>query len=110
MTTSLSRFRVSRQFSRASMLLLILALSFATRAFIGQFMSHHLSDAQFFQPGTYTGFHDQAERMLDGKTPYFWLSSNVSIEDIQRCPGYSLWIALIYSAGGMRSAAAVQSI
>ena len=110
MRTSLSRLRIPKPFSRASILLLILLLSFTTRAFIGQFMSHHLADAQFFQPGTFAGFHDQAERMLDGRAPYFWLSEGDSIDDIQRCPGYSLWIALIYRVSGVRSAAAVQSV
>jgi hypothetical protein len=61
----------SKTYWRVLAVLLILFFAFAVRALTAQFMLPRLSDAQFFQPGSYAGFAGQAEKALDGHAPLF---------------------------------------
>jgi 4-amino-4-deoxy-L-arabinose transferase-like glycosyltransferase len=50
------------------------------------------------------------KRLWTATRPFFWLGEDDLKEIIQQCPGVSLWIAFIYGASGVRSAAIVQRV
>lgn len=100
----------ARRRRRLVFLLLILALSFSVRGLTAQFMRSHLTDAAWFQYGSYSIFDRQAQNILDGKASVFWIDDPAHTEAAVYPPGYSLWLALVYGLGGVRSAAAVQSV
>lgn len=91
-------------------LLCVLLLSFTVRALTAQFMSARLTDAGWFQSGTFAIFDTQARDYLDGRAPLFWIEEESHTERAVYPPGYSLWLALIYSTSGTRSASVVQSV
>jgi hypothetical protein len=88
----------------------MLLLSFAVRALTAQFMSAHLSDAGWFQMGTYAIFDKQARDILDGRAKAFWIEEGARTDAAVYPPGYTLWLALIYTVGGARSVGVVQRV
>lgn len=94
---------------RAFLLLCMLALSFSVRGLTAEFMRAHLRDAGWFQTGTYSIFDKQARDILDGRASMFWIDDPQRTQAAVYPPGYPLWLALIYSASGERSAYTVQN-
>jgi hypothetical protein len=95
---------------RALGLALVLMLSFSVRALTAQFMAAHLGDAGWFPWGIYAVFDRQAQNILDGRAPAFWIDDPSRTDAAIYPPGYPLWLALIYSLSGTRSVAVVQSV
>ena len=91
-------------------LLCVLLLSFSVRALTAQFMSARLTDAGWFQSGTYAIFDRQARDILDGAASVFWIDDPTRTEAAVYPPGYALWLALIYGVSGARSVYAVQGV
>jgi Dolichyl-phosphate-mannose-protein mannosyltransferase len=73
-------------------------------------MRGRLSDAAWFQYGSYKVFDDQAQDILDQKQSLFWISDSSRTDKIVYPPGYSLWLALVYKLTGSRSAVDVQDV
>jgi 4-amino-4-deoxy-L-arabinose transferase-like glycosyltransferase len=88
----------------------VLLLSFAVRALTAQFMGAHLSDAGWFQMGTYAIFDKQARDILDGRAGVFWLEEGARTDAAVYPPGYTLWLALVYAVGGAPSVSVVQRV
>lgn len=95
---------------RALLILSVLLLSFIVRGLTANFIRTHLSDPGWFQTGTYAIFDRQAQSILDGGSSIFWIDDPARTEAAVYPPGYPLWLALVYGAGGVRSAAAVQNV
>lgn len=95
--------------SRLLVLLVVLVLSFAVRGLTMRFVRDHLSDPGWFQSGTYSLFDRQAQNILDGKSPVFWIDDPSRTEAAVYAPGYPLWLAFIYKVTAERSAYVVQS-
>ena len=91
-------------------LLCVLLLSFTVRALTAQFMSARLTDAGWFQSGTFAIFDTQARDYLDGRASLFWIEDGAHTERAVYPPGYALWLALVYSTSGARSASVVQNV
>lgn len=91
-------------------LLFILALSFVVRGLTMRFISDHLSDPSWFQSGSYSIFDRQAQNILDGKTPVFWIDDPSKTDAAVYPPGYPLWLAVVYQITGDRSAVATQRV
>lgn len=105
-----SLFNVNARWQgRALMLLLILALAFAVRALNAQFIGARLTDASWFQWGSYAIFDRQAQNILDGKESFFWINDPSRTEAAIYPPGYPMWLALVYRLSGARSSLVVQS-
>ena len=88
---------------RAILLLLILIVAFATRALTAQFMSAHLNDPAWFQPGSYKMFDERARNILDGRESLFWIDDATRTDRAVYPPGFPLWVAFIYKVSGQRS-------
>ena len=88
----------------------ILMLALFVRALTAQFMAAHLGDAGWFQSGSYAIFDEQAQALLDGKESLFWIDDSSRTERAVYPPGYTLWLALIYSISGARSVYVVQQV
>lgn len=95
---------------RALLIFGVLLLSFAVRGLTANFMRAHLADAEWFQWGTYAIFDRQAQNILDGTASVFWINDPSRTEAAVYPPGYPLWLAFIYGAGGVRTSAAVQNV
>lgn len=92
---------------RVLCLLLILVLSFIVRALTAQFLEAHLTDAGWFQYGSYKILDQRAQNILDGKESFFWINDSSRTDLMQYPPAFPLWVAFIYSASGERSSYAV---
>ncbi len=90
--------------ARLLVLLLIVALSFAVRILMANFMAARLNDAGWFQWGTYAIFDQQAQDILDGKESFFWINDTSRTELAIYPPGFRLWLAFLYGVSGERSA------
>jgi 4-amino-4-deoxy-L-arabinose transferase-like glycosyltransferase len=101
---------ISQRRRRALGVLLILFLSFATRALMAQFIGARLTDAGWFPYGIYAVFDRQAQAVLDGTASAFWIDDPSRTDAAVYPPGYSLWLALIYSISGSRSVGVVQQV
>lgn len=95
---------------RALLILSVLLLSFVVRGLTANFMRAHLTDAAWFQYGSYSIFDRQAQNILDGKASVFWIDDPSHTEAAVYPPGYPLWLAFIYGLSGERSAAVVQNV
>jgi hypothetical protein len=95
---------------RALCLLLIVALSLTVRALTAQFLSERLTDAGWFQYGSYKIFDERAQSILDGKESFFFISDASRTDLIQYPPAFPVWVAFIYAVTGERSAASVLRI
>ncbi len=96
--------------SRALVVLFVLLLSFSVRALTANFMRAHLSDAGWFQTGTFAIFDSQARDLLDGRASLFWIDDPSRTQAAVYPPGYSSWLALIYGISGARSVYVVQNV
>lgn len=96
--------------SRLLLLLIVLVLSFTVRGLTMRFVRDHLGDPSWFQSGTYARFDQQAQNILDGNAPAFWIDDPDQTDAAVYPPGYSLWLVLVYKLTGERSAQAVQIV
>jgi hypothetical protein len=94
---------------RALALLCVLLLSFSVRALTAQFMGERLTDAGWFQSGTYAIFDSQAQDILEGRASPFWIDDPSRTEAAVYPPGYPLWLAFIYGVSGARSVYVTQN-
>ncbi len=88
----------------------ILAVALAVRGFTSRFIQDHLSDASWFQHGSYALFDRQAQKILDGRASMFWIDDPAQTEAAVYPPGYPMWLAVVYSLTGERSPAATQRV
>ena len=91
-------------------LVMILLLAFMIRGLTMRFMREHLSDPGWFQSGSYAIFDRQAQNILDGKAPIFWISDPSQTEAAIYPPGYPLWLTVVYAVTGDRTAYATQKV
>ncbi|HSE32391.1 MAG TPA: glycosyltransferase family 39 protein [Pyrinomonadaceae bacterium] len=91
-------------------LLAIVALALLVRGLTANFVRAHLNDPAWFQLGSFKIFDRQAQDVLDGKEPFFWISDSTRTDLIQYPPGNLVWIGAIYAVTGDRSAASVQRV
>ena len=95
---------------RVLLFLLCFALAFTVRGLTMQFMRAHLTDASWFQPGSYSVFDRRAQSVLDGQESAFWINDASRTDFAQYPPAFPLWVALLYKITGERSMYAVQSV
>lgn len=88
-------------------LLLILVLSLIVRALTAQFLGERLTDAGWFQYGSYKILDQRAQNIQDGKESFFWINDSSRTDLMQYPPAFPLWVAFIYSMSGERSSYAV---
>ncbi len=90
-------------------LLFILALAFTVRGLTMRFIRDHLTDPGWFQSGSYAILHRQAVNILDSKASIFWIDDPNQTAAAIYPPGYPLWLAVVYTISGERSAASAQT-
>ena len=99
---------------RAALCLAVFFLAFTVRLLTGQFIAQHIADSAWFPHGIYAIFDNQAQDILDGRTNAFWVEDALASPRAATAavypPGYSLWLAFIYSVSGERSALVVQKV
>jgi hypothetical protein len=88
----------------------VLLISFSVHVLTAQFMSAHLTDAGWFQSGTYAIFDEQARARLDGRASLFWIDDPAHTEAAVYPPGYPLWLSFVYGVSGARSVYLVQKV
>jgi len=86
----------------------IFSLALLIRSLSGYFIHTHIDDAGCFPFGIYAVFDNQAQGILDGKIPFFWITDPVQTEIAIYPPGYSYWLAIVYFVTGVRSTVPVQ--
>ena len=91
-------------------LLAIVALALLVRGLTANFVRAHLNDPAWFQLGSFKILDRQAQDVLDGKEPFFWISDSTRTDLIQYPPGNLVWIGAVYEITGERSAASVQRV
>lgn len=91
-------------------LLSIFLLALVVRILTAYFIGTHLDDAGWFPYGIYNIFDERAKAILDGTASAFWIGDPSQTNAAVYPPGYSLWLALIYSVTGVMSPRAVQTI
>jgi 4-amino-4-deoxy-L-arabinose transferase-like glycosyltransferase len=91
-------------------LLAIVLLALVVRGLTANFIRAHLNDPGWFQFGTFKIFDRQAQDVLDGKQPFFWISDSTRTDLIQYPPGNLVWIGAVYTLTGERSAESVQRV
>jgi hypothetical protein len=106
---------ISREARRRAVLCLAIVLvAFTVRFLTAQFIAQHIADAAWFPHGIYAIFDNQAQDILDGKANAFWVedarTSPRAATAAVYPPGYSLWLAFIYSLSKERSALVVQKV
>lgn len=103
---------VGSEFTRRHVMacLCVLLLAFTVRALTAQFMRVRLTDAGWFQSGTYAIFDTQARRVLDGSASWFWIDDPARTQAAVYPPGYATWLALVYSLSGKSSVYVVQNV
>lgn len=106
---------ISRETRRRAVLCLALfALAFTVRFLTAQFIARHITDPAWFPYGIYAIFDDQAQDVMEGRAPAFWVEDALSSPRAATAavypPGYSLWLAVIYRVSDSRSALTVQKI
>ena len=99
---------------RALICLSVALLAFTVRFLTAQFIAQHIANPAWFPTGIYAIFDNQAQDILDGKVNAFWVEDALSSPRAATAavypPGYSLWLAFIYSLTGRRSVLVVQNI
>lgn len=95
---------------RVLALLFVLALSFIVHGLTAQFIGARLTDAGWFQYGSYAVFDQRAKSILDGKESFYWINDASRTDLIQYPPAFPLAIALIYKLSGERSSYAVHRV
>jgi hypothetical protein len=91
-------------------LIAIVALALIVRGLTAHFVRAHLEDPGWFQSGSFKIFDRQAQNVLDGKEPFFWISDSTRTDLIQYPPGNLVWIGSIYAVTSERSAVSVQRV
>jgi 4-amino-4-deoxy-L-arabinose transferase-like glycosyltransferase len=95
---------------RALLFLLFFALALTVRGLTMQFVRAHLTDASWFQPGSYAVFDKRAQSILDGRERAFWIDDASRTDLVQYPPAFPWWVAVVYKMTGERSMYAVQSV
>src|SRR5437660_613105 len=95
---------------RISALLFIFALALAVRSLTAYFIGTHLDNPGWFPFGIYNVFDTQAQAILDGTTPAFWITDPSQVNALIYPPGYTIWLAIVYGVSGVRSPHAVQVV
>ncbi|HEX8747305.1 MAG TPA: glycosyltransferase family 39 protein [Pyrinomonadaceae bacterium] len=90
--------------------LLIVLLSLSVRALTAQFLAERLTDAGWFQYGSYKIFDERAQGILDGRESFFFIPDSSRTDLIQYPPAFPVWVALIYGVTNDRSAHAVLGV
>lgn len=105
----ISRYFINNRAGRkvALGLLLIVVLSLVVRALTAQFLSERLTDAGWFQYGSYKIFDERAQAIMDGRESFFFIPHSSRTDLIQYPPAFPVWVAFIYSVTGERSAHSV---
>ncbi|HEX8176623.1 MAG TPA: hypothetical protein VF543_16140 [Pyrinomonadaceae bacterium] len=91
-------------------LLLIVLLSLSVRALTAQFLAERLTDAGWFQYGSYKIFDERAQAILDGRESFFMIPDSSRTDLIQYPPAFPVWVAFIYGVTNDRSARAVLGV
>lgn len=91
-------------------LLSILALALVVRGLTANFIQSHFDDPGWFQFGSYAVFDRNAQDILDGRAPAFWINDPTRTDKMSYPPGYPLWMAFIYRTTGERSPASMQRV
>ena len=99
---------------RVLLCLSIVLLAFTVRFLTAQFIDQHIANPAWFASGIYAIFDNRAQDILEGRANAFWvedaLSSPRAATSAVYPPGYSLWLAFIYSISGARSVFVVQYV
>src|SRR5204863_8906065 len=74
------------------------------------FIGEHLSEPGWFPSAIYGTFDGQARDLLDGKAHPFRIDDPSRTDEAIYPPGYSLWIALVYSITGNMTPYSVQAV
>ncbi|HKR00808.1 MAG TPA: glycosyltransferase family 39 protein [Pyrinomonadaceae bacterium] len=106
---------ISRAAGRRALLCLSLVLlAFTVRLLTAQFIGQHIENPSWFASGIYAIFDNRAQDILEGRAHAFWaedaLSSPRAATAAVYPPGYSLWLAFLYSISGSRSVFVVQFV
>ena len=103
---------IDSQITRTQLILLLcaFALAFCVRFCTLQFMRAHLTDAAWFQVGSYAKFDRQARDILDGRQRLFWIDDPARTDLAQYPPAFPALVALVYKLSGNPSAYTVQSL
>ncbi len=95
---------------RVAVMLLMLALAFATRSLTARFLAAHFADAAWFQYGSYSILDERAQNILDRKESPVWINDASRTDMAVYPPGFPIWMALIYKITGVRGPSSVQHI
>jgi hypothetical protein len=99
---------------RIFLCLALVVLAFTVRFLTAQFIREHINDAAWFPYGIYAIFDNQAQDVMDGKANAFWVEDALGNPRAATAavypPGYSLWLAFVYTLTGERSALVVQGV
>lgn len=96
--------------NRILFFLIVLVFAGAIRLLTYSFIRDHLTDAGWFQYGSYRVFDKHAQELLDGRGRMFWIDDPSRTDLIQYPPAYPWLIAAVYRVTGERSAHAVQKV
>ncbi len=96
--------------NRILFFLIVLLLAGAIRLLTYHFIRDHLTDASWFQYGSYRVFDKHAQEIIDGRSRLFWIDDPSRTDLIQYPPAYPWMIAATYRITGERSAYAMQKI
>jgi Dolichyl-phosphate-mannose-protein mannosyltransferase len=88
----------------------VLVIFLSVRFFTFQFMRAHLNDAGWFQFGSYSIFHSQAEDLLEGRRRLFLIDDPSRTDLVQYPPAYPAALATIYEITGNRTAYSAQIV
>lgn len=95
---------------RAAIFIILFILAVSVRFLTMQFVRAHLTDAAWFQFGSYQLFEKRALNILSGSEPAFWINDPSRTDVVQYPPAFSWWVALIYRSSGNHSAYSVQRV
>lgn len=96
--------------SQRVVVLSIFALALTVRSLTAYLIGTHIDDAGWFPFGIYNTFDAQAHAILDGTASAFWITDASQTLAAIYPPGYSLWLAFLYSVSGTRSIYFVQIV
>src|SRR5688500_8438324 len=84
----------------------IVVLALVVRSLTGYFIREHFDDPGWFQSGSYKVFDRNAQDILDGNVPVFWIDDPTRTDRMSYPPGFPWWVAAIYIVTGDRTTAA----
>ena len=99
-----------RNWPKLQWVVAVFLLALAVRSLTGYFIFEHMTEPAWFQPAQYALVNDQAQEVLDGKRPVFWIDDPTRTDLLVYPPGYSLWMAFVFGVSGDRSPYTLQAI